>query len=103
VRTLKITSAIYLILHLAAPLWPGQMWGVDSLAYQPGLILPFILASGFLFFLVQPCVHRFRRYSAVKCFAVRPLAMGADRVSGFAVRGFFYPDTPARRRQAACS
>jgi tetratricopeptide (TPR) repeat protein len=46
--TLQITSAFYLALHFAAASLTGYAWGVDALGYQPGLMLPFVLASGLL-------------------------------------------------------
>jgi tetratricopeptide (TPR) repeat protein len=47
---LHITAALYLALHLAAPLLPGAMWGVDALGYHPNLVIPFLLLSVFLIY-----------------------------------------------------
>ena len=42
---LTIPAFLYLSLHLAAPYLPGHLWGVDALAYQPELFVPFIVVS----------------------------------------------------------
>ena len=42
---LSISAALYLSLHVAASLFPGRLWGVDALAYQPEWVVPFAVLS----------------------------------------------------------
>ncbi len=44
-HVLKITSALYLLLHLAAPLWRGHTWGFDALGESASEMALFILAA----------------------------------------------------------